>query len=447
MASRTIPNDLLEFKNALEGKVDKVVSDAGDIAKSIGDVATISNTAKASVAEAYKPADGNNQAVAKLESLSTLVEAISSDVTSTASAAASSANAIISDVNEMDSLIKDMEAQEGIVSKERAKKDPDKPNTSKISAAQSKIKEDESKFDELEAKAKSALEALKGMDKSVQEVGSVGAAGDAKEVSKDDVTGGATTQLAEYTKYLNQLKYGTFTKKRYADPNGVAIDYFVYVPDYGQKVSGLPTLMFMHGGGDKGIGDHVCTDSCVGELIKNKSITPSGIVILPHVPVCTANYENPKYRKALANLAVSVSKEYDGDPNRISVGGLSYGGVIAHKLITENPGTFSAVVSACGANDVDSSYQGVSVWNFNGMASATNHTDKKYVAKQTEAVKAAGGDTMPYIQFKGQYAHTNVGNLTFQQKQQDQDGNMVWVIEWAFSQVKGKPIQSTVYKG
>ena len=239
---------------------------------------------------------------------------------------------------------------------------------------------------------------------------------------------------------MNQLKYGTLTKKTFTASNGVSLGYFLYVPDYGtgSTPSGLPVLMFMHGGGDSNVGDHVCTDSGLGMMVKNKEVTPSGIIVFPHIVNSCAQYENKSYRDALSELAVSVIKEYNGDPDKISIGGVSYGAVTAYRIVNENPGVYSAVVGVCGTNEITSAFNGVKVWNFNGVASANNHTDKKYCAKQTETVKQVGGEAMPYVTIDGQYSHTNVANIVLTSPQDNGSGEKVWLHEWAFAQTKGK---------
>ena len=427
--AKEIPDELKQFKSALDGKTGGMNSSATTIASKLGDVAAASTSAKGEVEAAYKPADGNNVAASKLGSLSMLITSISDDLTSTISSACSSADSIISMVVQMENLITDINTQQGIISSERAK---EKPDTGRISSANAKIAEDEAKFDTLESDAKSALESLKAMDKTADTSSvSVGAA--------DSSTPAIT--LDDYTKYLDQLKYGSFTKQTFVASNNVSIDYFLYVPDYGTNVSGLPVFMYMHGAGDRNVGDHIVTDNCFGAAIKNKEVTPSGIVVLPYVSNGVKYYENKEFRKALAELPVAVSKQYNGDPNRISVGGTSYGAVVSYLLVNENPGTFSAVVNACGANNVTDAFNGVKVWNFNGDSNVGNHTTKNYVAKQNDATKAAGGITMPYIIISGQYGHSNVGDRVFRQKQDDGTGNKVWVFEWAFAQVKGENLR------
>ena len=427
--AKEIPAELKDFKNALEGKTGSMSSKASEIVSSMTKVADASTSAKGEIDVAYKPADGNNQASAKLDSLSTLITAIGSDVTSTISSACSQADSIIGKVSEMETLITNIEAQEARKRTAQAKK-PD-PDTATISDADAKIKEYETQFDEKEAAATSELAALRGMDKSVDSSSASTGAPD---------TAATETKLAEYTKYLSQLKYGTFTELSFTASNGISINYFLYKPDYGTEVEGLPVFMYMHGIGFNDTGTQIVTYGGLGEAIKNKTVTPSGIVVMPHVKNGRL-YENENYRDALAELAVQVCKDNNGDTNRISVGGCSYGAVTAFRLVTEHPGTFSAVVNAAGAADVTDAFKDVKVWNFNGRRDDPNHTGKSYVAKANKAVESVGGSAM-YTLFDDVWGHTNVATKAFQNKYQDENGEYIYPFEWAFKQTKEEPVKT-----
>ena len=433
--AREIPEELKKFKEALDGKLSGVTSAASNISSKLGEVVSASDAARSDIEANYQESDGKSTASSKLSSLSSIVKSIGEDVTTTVSAAVSSAVGIISKVTEMETLITDMESQQSIINSEKGKKEP---NTSRINTASNKIKEDETKFDELKAAAEGELSALKGMDKSVNLSGS-SSSGASTTTTTTETT--VTTNIAEYTKYLSQLKYGTFTEATYQAPNGIKIDYYIYKPDYGQDVKGLPVFMYMHGIGFEDKGKSIVTYGGLGEAIQKKTVTPSGIVVLPHVKNGKL-YENAEYRKALASLAVQVSKDNNGDPNRISIGGTSYGAVTAFRLVNENPGVFSAVVNACGANDVTSAFKNVKVWNFNGRNEANNHTGKKYIQKQTEAVKSAGGSGQ-FTFIDNVWAHTKVGTLAFQNKYKDEKtGEMIYPFEWAFRQSKTESVSA-----
>jgi hypothetical protein len=429
--ARQVPSDLLSFRDAVQGSLGSMSASASEIASKIGSLSGSVAATKNSVLESYQSSTEVNQGAAKLESSNEIMTKIGSDAQSTLTSAVSSAGAICSGVDEMESLLADIENQNAIISRERGK---EYPNVGAINSANSKIKEDETKFDELCSKATEQLAALKGMDSSVPgaESGDGGA-------SADGVATG-TASLAEYTKYLNQLKYGTFTTKTYTASNGIELKYYLYVPDYGTEVSGLPVFMYMHGAGFDDIGEQIVTYGGLGEAIQNQTVTPSGIVVMPYVKNGRL-YEKEEYRDALAELPIAVCKEYNGDTNRISCGGVSYGAVTAYRLVNEHPGEFSAVVGACGAEEITDAFENVKAWNFNGRNEANNHTGRKYVGKQTEAVNAAGGKAM-YTTFDNVWAHTKCGTIAFQNKHTDENGNEVYPFEWAFAQTKEEKVKS-----
>ena len=239
-----------------------------------------------------------------------------------------------------------------------------------------------------------------------------------------------------YLNYKENLKYGSF-KREEVVIDGEKMVCYVYRPDYGTKVSDLPVMMYMTGANMTGSGEGIVTYGGLGQAISDKSITPSGIVVIPYVK-SGQQYESQSYRDKLNKLPAYFAKKYGGDTNKLSLGGTSYGGVTAYKLVTEHPGTYSAVVTAVGANEVTDAFKGVQVLNFNGEADASNHTGKTYVTKQSEKVNKVGGNSK-VINISKQWAHTNVGTYAFGQKYDcDGSGKKKYTVEWAMEQCLDK---------
>ena len=234
-----------------------------------------------------------------------------------------------------------------------------------------------------------------------------------------------------YKNHLDDLKFGEFTRE-VINVDGEEIACYVYKPDYGTEVTGLPVMMYMTGQSMEGNGEGIVTYGGLGGALQSQSVTPSGLVVIPYVPD-GYHYESKEYRDKLNKIPSIIAEKYNGDTNRMSIGGCSYGGVAAYKIVDEHPDTYAAVVTAAGANDVTSAFNGVSVVNFlpDGN-SGSEHTNPNYIKGQSNAVNRAGGNSQT-IKIDGQYGHTNVANYGFWKKYDfDGDGKEEYVFEWAF---------------
>ena len=303
----------------------------------------------------------------------------------------------------------------------------DDEHKSKRSSLNSSISTQETKLAELKAKIESALSSVSGkMEASSNTATAV-----------DAVSGAAPTTADWMT--MNH-KFGTLSVENFVSSDGTKIEYLLYKPDYGKEVSGLPTHMYMTGAGMKSTGDHIMTDGGVGKLLKEQNLNPSGYVIVPYVP-SGHEYESEKYRKALAELPVAVAKEHNGDTNRISLSGHSYGAITAYRMVNENPNTFSAIVPVSGSVQPTESFKNVKVWAFHGAQdNPGNNTDYRKAVKNVQAIQAMGGTATlhSYTEYPNCY-HTHTGNYTFANSFEDPDEDKkenISPLEWAFQQTK-----------
>lgn len=407
-----ISSELTSFKNTVEPEIGKMTSSCNSLQEKVQSVSSSTSAAKSGFDGGYSSTN-KSTVLTKFDYISDIFSKVSTSLGGDLQGMISEASNVISLVHELEDINSEIERQQAIVNSANNSKSDDKNAASRKSNAQSIINQKNSEFTEKHEEALQKLAALKSKDGDLSFANEFAASG---ELDTAD------------------LKYGTFEKKTFVASNGIAIDYFIYVPDYGKDVEGLPVLEYMHGIGFEDTGDQIVTYGGLGEAIKNKTVTPSGIVVMPHVKNGRL-YESKDYRDALAELPVAVSQEYNGDPNKISVGGVSYGGVTAVKMVNEHPDTFSSVVSACGSNDVTTAFNGVKTWFFNGRNEANNHTGRKYVGQQAEAIKQVGGTAM-YTLFEDVWGHTNVGTKAFQNKYQDETGEEIYPFEWAFKQEK-----------
>lgn len=131
--------------------------------------------------------------------------------------------------------------------------------------------------------------------------------------------------ISGYSSKLDQLSYGSFEHMPlFTASNGVKVEYYLYLPDYGEDVEGLPVHMYLHGFNENG--DLVL--SCgLPQLINDQVLTPEGICI------CIQghrNFDNPNYQESLIELVDHVVDEYNADKNKVSLSGHSWGAMTGY---------------------------------------------------------------------------------------------------------------------
>ena len=243
----------------------------------------------------------------------------------------------------------------------------------------------------------------------------------------------ATVTAATSTSALGTPSYGTFTKEVFRASNGLEISYYLYRPSYNgtTDVSGLPVMLYMHGGGTSNSSSAPLTHG-FGRYLKDQSVNPSGMVISPYIK----NFRDPKLLPALKELTDYVVSTYKCDTNRISVSGHSYGAMTTYRLINENPNYFAAAMPISGFDAVTDAFKGLKVWAFNGALDIGGKTSNKGAANAVEQINAIGGNAKLHT-YQGA-GHSYVQDYTYNgSTYESPDGDIVLPFEWAFRQVKG----------
>ena len=247
-------------------------------------------------------------------------------------------------------------------------------------------------------------------------------------------TSGATTgtnALATYTQYLSNLKYGSFTQQSFTSSNGQTMQYWLYVPDYGTEVSGLPVMMYLHGGGSDENSMTSITYHGLTKCIANQEITPSGIVICPLV----TKFFTEETTQTIKELTDSVVQTYNADPNRISISGHSYGAVQSYQMVNTYPDYYAACIPISGSTDVTSSFKDTKVWAFHGGFDNKGSISKlDDVKTRLSQIDSMGGDTQLYV-FE-RMGHAYVQDRTYEGQFESPDGKVESPLEWAFNQTK-----------
>jgi len=230
---------------------------------------------------------------------------------------------------------------------------------------------------------------------------------------------------------LGTPTYGSFDERSFKASNGLTIRYYLYRPNYNGNLDteGLPVMLYMHGGGNDNSWSGTLARGLSKEL-KNQTINPSGICIIPFVQ----NFGSSKTIPALKELCDEVVQTQKADPNRVSVSGHSYGAITTYRLINAFPNYFSAAIPISGFDKVTDAFKNVRVWAFNGELDHGQNTSNEGAKKAVNAINSIGGNAQLYTYERA--GHGYVQDYTYQREFTSPDGDVTTPLEWAFRQVK-----------
>jgi predicted peptidase len=127
---------------------------------------------------------------------------------------------------------------------------------------------------------------------------------------------------------------------------GVSYRYQVYVPVNYVRGNALPAILFLHGVGEGGEDGLLQTQVGLGPAIRQARDRFPFIVVFPQARR-DQFWAGETATLALKTLDKTV-KEFNGDPQRLYVTGISMGGFGTWYLAAKAPGKFAAIVPICG---------------------------------------------------------------------------------------------------
>lgn len=142
--------------------------------------------------------------------------------------------------------------------------------------------------------------------------------------------------------------------KREVTVDGSVHRYQVFVPareapdgnDGSRAGARIPVILFLHGSGERGDDGEKQVQSGLGPYVRAHAADFPALVVFPQSPE-GQSWEGQTARVALATLEASV-REFNGDPQRIYLTGMSRGGYGTYSLALEHPTRFAALVPVCG---------------------------------------------------------------------------------------------------
>lgn len=400
-----IAQSLKDFKSNIEPRLDSMSTFCDTLKEKLDKITAVTKVAESSIGSYYKSI--NQAAIArKFERINEIYTKINTSVESDLKGFVNESREVVDLVNKLVDYNKEIEEKRSIYNKIK----DDESQKTEANSIRSAINTKSCEFTNTHTIALEKLNALRSKESTMKFI---------EEFSSDN------TELN-----LDNLQYGTFELKSFRASNGVEVEYYVYVPDYGKEVDNLPAMLYMHGGSryQDVAADYAITYG-LGEMIANKEITPSGIVIVPVMK----NFAEEGIQ-AVKELTDEVVQEYNVDTDRISVSGHSYGGATAYKLINRYPNYFSCCVPISGAESVTKAFSNMKVWSINGSEEVgTSSTDIAFSKERMAFINSYGGEGYMTI-IEGDHKGTN--REAFANEYMSPDGEVENPLVWAFKQVK-----------
>jgi len=196
-----------------------------------------------------------------------------------------------------------------------------------------------------------------------------------------------------------------FIKKQFKNLDGHLSPYVLFVPHNYDGKKPFPVILFLHGAGETKGGAKQPVEVGIGPAIKKREATFPFLVVIPQAehtmtPVRERWFAGkPDGDRALAILE-SVIKEYQVDPRRIYLTGLSMGGYGTWNLAAAHPDRWAAIIPICGGGDPATAdkIKAIPCWCFHGDADKAVPVEQS--RKMIAAMKNAGGSPK-YTEYPG----------------------------------------------
>jgi predicted peptidase len=128
---------------------------------------------------------------------------------------------------------------------------------------------------------------------------------------------------------------------------GVRHRYQVFVPAaHARKAGKLPVILFLHGSGERGSDNKLQLDAGLGPYVRQHMADFPALVVFPQVEA-DGEWMGANVDMALAALE-ATTREFNGDPKRAYLTGLSMGGYGTWETALKAPNRFAALVPICG---------------------------------------------------------------------------------------------------
>ncbi|MBN2447161.1 MAG: dienelactone hydrolase family protein [Phycisphaerae bacterium] len=166
--------------------------------------------------------------------------------------------------------------------------------------------------------------------------------------------------------------------------------YTVWIPADYDPAKRWPAILFLHGKGECGTDGELHTTVGLGRAIRANPERFPAIVVMPQMPK-EHRWEGDMLDLAEATLDAAC-QEYNIDPDRITLTGLSLGGFGTWALGARHPERFCALLPVCGGGDPKTAtvLAKLPIWCFHGDADPVVPVERS--REMVDAITAGGGN-------------------------------------------------------
>jgi predicted peptidase len=125
------------------------------------------------------------------------------------------------------------------------------------------------------------------------------------------------------------------------------VDYTYQVHAPADLMRPPPVITFLHGIGQRGAGGFVPESGAAGAVVRRYLARVPAVVLLPQ---CRAgsHWSDPFMDEMVMTALAQTETEFEADPARLYLTGVSMGGYGVWSLASRHPGRFAALVPICG---------------------------------------------------------------------------------------------------